>query len=126
MTKEHYMALADLQAIWDDSMKPFIQESIGASVVAGLDVYVGTGTSYNDVMIAANHHEFVRKGSLVPIAANNAYIWVILPNVYSPVVQLSGMIVPMTEQSSVTLNNVTYKVLRSDSQYAGNFSISLI
>ena len=126
MTLQHYMALADLQTIWDDSMKPFIQESIGASVVAGLDVYVGTGASYNDVMTAANHHEFVRKCSLVPIAANNAYIWVILPNVYSPVVQLSGMIVSMTEQTPVTLNNVTYKVLRSDSQYAGNFSISLI
>lgn len=29
MTAEHYMALADLQTVWDDKMKPFIQQQVG-------------------------------------------------------------------------------------------------
>lgn len=90
------------------------------------DVYVGVGASYSDVMTGSNHHVSVRKGSLISITANDQYLWVILPNCYSPVAQLSGMNVPMIEQSPVTVDGITYKILRSDSQFTSTFSISLI
>lgn len=31
MTKAKYMALDDLQTVWDNSMKPYIQQQTGAS-----------------------------------------------------------------------------------------------
>lgn len=30
MTKEKYMALEDLQTVWNDSMKPFVLQQAGA------------------------------------------------------------------------------------------------
>lgn len=90
------------------------------------DVYVGVGAAYTDVMIAANHHDSLSKGALISLTASSNYIWVILPNTNSPVVQMGGLNVPMTAQSDVTVGDVTYKVLRSTNQYTGSFSISLI
>ena len=90
------------------------------------DVYVGVGNSVEDVMIEANHHNMLTKGSAIPITADNTYLWVILPYGYTPLVQMSSLNVPMTEQESVTQGNVTYKVLRSQNQYAETFSIELV
>lgn len=90
------------------------------------DVYIGVGATYSDAMIAANHHDALSKGSLVSVTASSSYLWVILPNIYSPVTQMGGLNVPMAEQSAVTVGNVTYKVLKSSNSYTGTFSISLI
>ena len=90
------------------------------------DVYVGIGATYTDVMIAANHHDSLSKGVLISLTASNSYLWVILPNSYSPVVQMGGLNVPMTNQSQVTVGGVTYKVMKSSSQYTGSFPVSLI
>lgn len=90
------------------------------------DVYVGVGNSAGDVMVEANHHNMLTKGSAIPITADNTYLWVILPYGYTPLVQMSSLNVPMAEQESVTQGNVTYKVLRSQNQYAETFSIELV
>ena len=90
------------------------------------DVYIGVGASYADAMIAANHHDSVLKGALISVTASSNYLWVILPSDYSPVVQMGGLNVPMTAQSNVTVDNVTYKVLKSNNQYTGTFSVSLV
>jgi hypothetical protein len=89
------------------------------------DVYIGVGAAYTDVMIAADHHDSLSKGVLVPLTASSNYIWVILPNTYSPIVQMGGLNVPMTAQSDVTVGDVTHKVLRSTNQYTGSFPVSL-
>ena len=39
---------------------------------------------------------------------------------------MGGLNVPMTAQSNVTVEGVTYKVLKSGNQYTGSFSVSLI
>lgn len=90
------------------------------------DVYIGTGATASDVMIAANHHDSVAKGSLISVTSSTSYLWVILPDTYTPVVQMGGLNVPISEQSPVTQGDVTYKVLKSINQYTGSFSVSLI
>ena len=89
------------------------------------DVYIGVGAAYTDAMIAANHHDSILKGVLISLTASSNYIWIILPNTYSPIVQMGGLNVPMTAQSDVTVGDVTYKVLRSTNQYTGSFPVSL-
>lgn len=34
MTKAKYMALDDLQTVWDDSMKPYIEQGLGGKAAA--------------------------------------------------------------------------------------------
>ena len=90
------------------------------------DVYVGAGGTVQDVMVAGNHHNDVIRGDQLSITASSAYIWVVLPNTYSPVLQMEGLNVPMTEQSNVTVGDVTYKVLKSSNSYTGTFNIILL
>lgn len=104
----------------------YIKDEEAREAIAYKDVYIGVGAAYTDAMIAANHHDSVAKGSPVPVTSSISYLWVILPNTNSPVVQMGGLNVPMTAQSDVTVGDVTYKVLRSTNQYTGSFSISLI
>lgn len=37
MNKEHYMALADLKTVWDNSLKPYIQQTFATKQEAGAD-----------------------------------------------------------------------------------------
>lgn len=89
------------------------------------DVYVGVGSAYTDAMIEANHHDSLSNGTLVSVTASSNSLWVILPDSFSPTVQMGGLNVPMTAQTPVTSGGVTYKVLKSDNTYSGTFSISL-
>lgn len=43
MTKEHYMALADFKTVWDNSLKPYIQQTFATKQEAGAD-YASTTT----------------------------------------------------------------------------------
>ena len=118
MATENYMALADVQNLWTNQMKP--------AITTFKDVYVGAGAVYSDVMVAAKHHDSVLKGALISVTASSNYLWIILPNTYSPIVQMGGIEVPMTAQSNVTVGEVTYKVLKSSNSYTGTFNITLL
>lgn len=118
MTVDNYMALADVQSLWTNEMKP--------AITAFKDVYVGVGATYTDAMVAGNHHNSILKAAPVAVTASSNYLWVILPSSYSPVIQMGGIEVPMTAQSNVTVGEVTYKVLKSSNSYTGTFNITLL
>lgn len=103
----------------------YIKDTEAREAVQYEDVYIGVGSTSSAVMIASNHHDLILKGNPVSVTASSNYLWVILPDTYSPVVQMGGISVPMSEQSPVTSEGVTYKVLRSSNQYSGSFSVSL-
>lgn len=96
------------------------------SVSAFADVYIGGGAAYTDAMIAANHYDNIIKGKSVSVTLSNTYLWVILPLPYSPTALMGGMVIPMTAQSSVTVNGVTYNVLKSDNTYTGTINVVLV
>ena len=121
---ENYMALADFQTLWTDEIKPAIPEIV-EDARSFNDVYIGVGSTYSEVMIAANHHDSVRRCALMSVTASANYLWVILPSNYTPVVKMGGIEVPMTAQSNVTVDEVTYKVLKSSNSYTGTFNIAL-
>lgn len=89
------------------------------------DVYIGCGDVYSDVMIEADHHDQVLKSDNIPVTADDNSLFVILPSQYTPVIMMSGFEVPVTQEENVTVDDVTYKVLKSDNIYTGNFSIML-
>ena len=89
------------------------------------DVYVGTGDNYANVMMAGSHYDNLIKGSGTNVSSASKYLWVIMPSVYSPIVLLSGLEVSMTV-STITQEDIEYKVMRSDSRYTGTFNVILI
>lgn len=90
------------------------------------NVYIGTGSTYSDAMIESNHHDSLRMGATTTITASDEYLWVILPSDYTPTILMNGISVPMGEQSNVTVEEVTYKVFKSDAEYTNTFNIILI
>jgi hypothetical protein len=89
------------------------------------DVYVGTGNNYANVMMVGSHYDNLIKGSGINVSSASEYLWVIMPSVYSPIVLLSGLEVQMTV-STITQEDIEYKVMRSDSRYTGTFNVILI
>lgn len=116
------------EAIIDGEVK---KEDLDQEVQANLDdlgyndVYIGVGASRADIMTDGNHHDTVSKFEQISVTVTNSYLWLILPDTYSPVVQMNGIDIPMTEQESVTSGEVTYKVLKSSNAYTGTFNVSL-
>ena len=89
------------------------------------DVYLGTGSSAASVMIEDNHHDTLSRGTYVILTASSNKIWVILPNTFNPTVTMNGMEIPLTYESSITVDDITYRVMSSTNTYAGTFSVCL-
>lgn len=90
------------------------------------DVYIGEGDIYSDAMIESNHHDSLKVGTTTSVTATNKYLWVILPDDYTPTILMNGIVVPMVQQSNITVGNITYKVFKSDAEYTNTFNIILI
>ena len=91
------------------------------------NIYIGVGASKNDVMIDANHYNKLYKGNQVQFSYSNAtYLWVIVPQSYTPNVLMSGISVPMAIDSTVTVGDVTFNAWKSASQLSGTYSIYLL
>ena len=119
MTTGNYMSLEDFQNLWSNTIKP--------GVLMFSTAYIGAGASAAAVMVPDNKKTNLLKGTGTPISATNAYLWVCTPSDNdTPTVLMNGITVPVTAQSNVTLENVTYKVLKSNNKYTGTFNIVLI
>ena len=90
------------------------------------DVYIGAGETSSDVMVAANHHDTVLKGSAFSVTANSNYLWVILPSAYSPILAIGGIAVPMYLSGTTTVDDVTYNIYKSNNTYRSTFSVNLL
>lgn len=89
------------------------------------DVYLGTGSSAASVMVPANHHDAMSRGEHVTVTASSNKVWIILPNTYSPTLTMNGMEIPLTYESSITVDDVTYRVMSSSNTYTGTFNVYL-
>ena len=105
----------------------FIKDSEARAVldiVTFEDVYIGKGINYSSVMVAANHHDTVVKGEHINMTCNNSKVWIILKNTNSsPLLTMSGTEIPLTEESDITSEGVTYKVYSSTNTYNGTFNV---
>lgn len=90
------------------------------------DVYIGAGATPGDVMIEANHHDDLFKGRKIPVTSSNQLLWVILPTGNEPSVFMEGICVPMVDDGTVTVDDVTYYVLKSKVTYTAAFSVFLL
>ena len=89
------------------------------------DVYVGVGAAYTDVMTDDYHHDSLVKGRPIAFDTVDGYIWVILPESYTPVVAMSLVEVPMSVDSTTTAVGVNYKIWKSEESQSGSFNIYL-
>ena len=87
------------------------------------DVYLGTGSSAASVMVPANHHDTLSKGEHVTVTASSNKVWIILPNTFSPTLTMNGMEIPLTYESSITVDDITYRVMSSSNTYTGTFNV---
>ena len=90
------------------------------------DVYVGAATQSTTIKTATYHHDLLAKGSLVSITADSQKIWLIFPSTADvPFVFMSGIEVAMVLHGTTTIDEVEYKVYKSNSPYTGTFNIQL-
>lgn len=119
MTTDNFMSLEDFQNLWANKIKP--------GVLTFSTAYIGAGASAAAVMVPDNKKTDLLKGISTSVSASNAYLWVCTPSDNNtPTVLMNGITVPVTAQSNVTLEKVTYKVLKSNNKYTGTFNIVLI
>ena len=100
-----------------------IYSQLAGTTSAFTDVYIGVGASAASVMVAANHHNAMGRGEHVSLTASSRKVWIILPNTYSPILTMGGIEMPMTAESNITDDGVTYKVFSSSNTYTGTFNV---
>lgn len=100
-----------------------IYSQLASTTAAFTDVYIGVGASAASVMVAANHHSAMGRGEHVSLTASSSKVWIILPNTYSPILTMGGIEIPMTAESNITDDGVTYKVFSSSNTYTGTFNV---
>lgn len=127
MTQEHFMALADFQTLWTNTIKPYIAGNFAnKNEISYIDVYIGAGKSSAAIIVAANHHDVIKKCEQISITNTDVdYLWVVLPASYSPMVMMGGLEVPMSLDSTTTISEESYKIWKSVNTYSGSFKIYL-
>ena len=105
----------------------FIKDSEARAILDNVtfeDVYIGKGINYSSVMVAANHHDTVVKGEHINMTCNNSKVWIILKDSNNaPLLMMSGTEIPLTAESDITSEGVTYKVYSSTNTYNGTFNV---
>jgi hypothetical protein len=90
------------------------------------DIYIGAATQSTTIKTATYHHDLIAKGSLVSITANSQKIWLIFQSTAeTPNVFMSGMEVAMVLHGTTTIDDVEYKVYKSESPFTGTFNVQL-
>ena len=90
------------------------------------DVYIGAATQSTTIKTATYHYDMIAKGSLISITASSQKIWLIFQSTADvPHVFMSGMEVAMVLHGTTTIDEVEYKVYKSDSPFTGTFNIQL-
>lgn len=83
-------------------------------------VYIGVGDSTSDVYINNNLQADSKFDKTLSLNCNNKYIYVLYPssNTKSIVISIGNLNVPVENLTTVTLDNVSYYVLRSSNAYS--------
>jgi len=90
------------------------------------DIYIGAATQSTTIKTATYHYDLIAKGSLVSITANSQKIWLIFQSTAdTPNVFMSGMEVAMVLHGTTTIDDVEYKVYKSESPFTGTFNVQL-
>lgn len=90
------------------------------------DIYIGAATQSTTIKTATHHYDLIAKGSLVSITANSQKIWLIFQSTAdTPNVFMSGMEVAMVLHGTTTIDDVEYKVYKSESPFTGTFNVQL-
>ena len=89
------------------------------------DVYIGVAAQSSTIIDPTYHHDMIYRGRPISIGNSSGYLWVIMPSSYTPSVLMSGFEVPMSQNSTTTVGNVTYKIWKSSNSYSGGFNIYL-
>lgn len=90
------------------------------------NVYIGMGSAVEDIKINGNYYEAIKKSTIIPIDNADNYLWILLPSIYTPILLMSGIHIPMINDSSITEDEIEYTAWKSPDRYEGNFRIILI
>lgn len=102
-----------------------IKDSEAREALEYTDVYLGAGATSAAVMVSANHHNQIIKGSSFSVTANSNYLWVILPSSVAPTVTIGCIAVPMISDGTTIVDEVTYYIYKSKNTYTETFNIHL-
>jgi hypothetical protein len=104
----------------------YIKDAESQEALFYKDIYIGAATQSTTIKTATYHHDLIAKGSLVSITANSQKIWLIFQSTTeTPNVFMSGMEVAMVLHGTTTIDDVEYKVYKSESPFTGTFNVQL-
>ena len=104
----------------------YIKDTESQEALFYKDIYIGAATQSTTIKTDPYHYDIIAKGSLVPVTANSQKIWMIFQSTAdTPNVFMSGMEVAMVLHGTTTIDDVEYKVYKSESPFTGTFNIQL-
>ena len=104
----------------------YIKDAESQEALFYKDIYIGAATQSTTIKTATYHYDLIAKGSLVSITANSQKIWLIFQSTSdTPNVFMSGMEVAMVLHGTTTIDEVEYKVYKSESPFTGTFNVQL-
>ena len=104
----------------------YIKDAESQEALFYKDIYIGAATQSTTIKTATYHYDLIAKGSLVSITANSQKIWLIFQSTAdTPNVFMSGMEVAMVLHGTTTIDEVEYKVYKSESPFTGTFNVQL-
>ncbi len=89
------------------------------------NVYIGVASDSATVINEAYHHDTINRGRQIAFSEADGYLFVVLPEQYTPAVLMSGTEVPMSLDNTVTIEEETFNVWKSNSEFTGSFNIYL-
>ena len=90
------------------------------------DIYIGAATQSPTIKTDPYHYDIIAKGSLVSITASSQKICLIFQSTAdTPNIFMSGMEVAMVLHGTTTIDDVEYKVYKSESPFTGTFNVQL-
>ncbi len=105
-----------------------IQQTMPKVVSAVMPIYYGAGAAYTDAQEVASARKTPKGIYEVTVAADNDYIWIVVPaSMTINTVIFNDYVVPMEDAEEVTIGEADYKAYRSTNGYeAGTMLLRVI
>ena len=85
--------------------------------------YLGVGSNYTDVIDPSCFREVVTRGTPIPTVSTGGYVWAVYPAVYTPIVGMNLVQIPMRFIQDASIDGVEYKIWRSIETQTGSFNL---
>lgn len=106
----------------------YIKDTEAQDAISYTDVYLGAAAASSTIIDDDYYYDVITRCRPITIsnAAAGSYVWLVLPAIYSPVLAVGGVEMPMVLDSTTTIDGKSYKIWKSSNTYSGTFNVYLL